>query len=112
MSKSVDDAATEGLGNSFRFGMDVQLRVDVLHVKTDCIDTDAQLGRRGLVVVALGEKPQQAQFVRGQIVSGWFPRPDFAKKLDHSPCHLWRHRSAAVGRLFQTLKQTGWRCLL
>src|SRR5215469_17348645 len=104
MSKSVDDAATEGLGNSFRFGMDVQLRVDVLHVKTDCIDTDAQLGRRGLVVVALGEKPQQPQFVRCQIVSGRFPWTNFAKERDHSARDFWGHGSAAVDGLFQTLK--------
>ena len=54
----MDDAATEGLRDSFRFRMDVQLGVDVLHVKTDCIDTDAQLGRRGFIVVALGKEPQ------------------------------------------------------
>ena len=46
----------------------MQLAIDVLNVKSDGIDTHAQLHGRGLIAMPLHQQLEQPQFVRRQIV--------------------------------------------
>ena len=85
--------------------MDLQLLVDVAHVKRDGGDLNSQSDCRRLVVVAFDEKFQEAQFVRSELVLGSVGRANLAKQLNHLTRYFGRHRRTTVHSFLQTFDQ-------
>ena len=59
----MDYAVTQGLGHGLGLGVDLQLLVDVTHVKRDSVYAHPHFDARGLVIVAIHQQLQEAGFV-------------------------------------------------
>ncbi len=61
----INQAIAQGFSNSFGFGVDLQLLVDVTHVERNRVNADVQLKRGSLVVVSFNQQLEQTRLVWG-----------------------------------------------
>src|ERR1039457_4680657 len=64
----MDYAVTQGLGHGLGLGVDLQLLIDVTHVKRDSVYAHPHFDARGLVIVAIHQQLQEAGFVRREAI--------------------------------------------
>src|SRR5262249_42172546 len=107
-----DEPGAEGFGDRLAFGVQLEFFVDLLDMKANRIDADAEGGGCSFVAVALDEEFEKAQLMRRELLLGLLWRTDFAEQFDYSPGDFRGHRGAAVNGLSQAFKQSGRRRLL
>src|SRR5438067_4734891 len=76
---SSDQPVAQSLRHRLSLRMHLELLINILEVKVDRGGRDPQLGRSGLVVVALDQQLQDSYFVRREIVIGTLGRSNLAK---------------------------------
>jgi hypothetical protein len=85
-SALLEESVPQGPGDGFRPRVHVQFLVDRSQMKADGVYADAEFGGGRLVLVPLGQEPQDAQLLRGEpgIGSGTHPVMRSSARL------LWR----------------------
>src|SRR5262245_60087106 len=75
--------------------MDLQLRVDLLDVKTDRVDGDPQFGGSRLVVVTVDKQLEESDLVGSQIVVALVKRAVAPEEFQDASSYHRRHWRAA-----------------
>ena len=92
--------------------MHLKFLVDLLYVKADSVDADAEVGCRGFVAVALDQQSEKAQFMRRQLLLGLIRRADLAEQFHDTTSDFRRHWSPTLKGLSQAFEQSGRRRFL
>src|ERR1039458_335270 len=108
----MDYAVTQGLGHGLGLGVDLQLLIDVTHVKRDSVYAHPHFDARGLVIVAIHQQLQEAGFVRREAIVGMFRRAHLPEQFDHPAGHFRRHRRAPGHHILHALQQARRRSVL
>src|SRR5579859_5125017 len=85
---SANEALAQRFGDRLGLGVDLQLLVNMPHVRRHRIDRDTEFPRRRLVDVTLAQQGKQPQLLRSEMIAGVVGRAELAKELHHAPGNL------------------------
>lgn len=101
----IDELGAKRFDYCLGLGVDLPLLLDLLDVKTHCVEGHAQLAGGGRLVMSLHQQFQETQLVGCEVIVGLITWANLTEQADHSARDLGRHGSASVNCFSDALQQ-------